>query len=1158
MEMVYMKKSKKRRNLNAAKFVVAVLCGCTVVFSAGIDTYAEVYEKVADLDTSSYPYNYRSKVTLVDGVAGATKTKKPVVNGDGVKLGLHSQKANYSVIQGQQTPVQYNVINSTATNDEDNTALITSKKDVNMTLMGNPCFGLNPSYSYDNDTGTYKIPDKENNILRASGTASGRNSQGHHGFISVKADGNVNMNVYDEESGGTDYYPDEDKLGKYYTGSQGYVRYNSYSRGMFATTGGAIKVNSEVNTLTLNEAGSYIDTTMQYKGSVGMESYNGAFVSLKAKSGDNTIYVGKGGWNSTHGAMANLNGSELSLKAEQGTNTITVAPAASLTTPTVFGMAAYGYTSETLPEDVSSAKTKTTAKMKGLGNTISATGTESTRQVTGVAGYYGGQVSVTAAHNEETGAASRDNTITVKGVDSKTTLFAVAADSQGTVAIKNDDANNVITIDADSQGAGAVAVNASRNGKVTVEGKSNTISADASGVQAAYGIQSLGGTIEVTAKNGGTNTITGRTAAVFAGTDGAGKAATNIAITGKSDIGRADSDVSAIISSAGDSELTSQVAVNYDGESQIHGDMSAYGKGQIFVKAAESADSAKIHIDGAINAYGTEPSDQQSAMSGGMVDLALSNGSSFTGTADTGLVYHTATGKNVAAGTVNLDLAYGALWTMTGSSAVSQLSGNGAVTFQDGGKSLQIDELSGAHTFAMDLSKNGLESDMLYIGKGTSDKQTLQVKNLDALDSSMDAGDAVRFATIRENSQDEFSNGRVLKISPNGVRNAQMKIQYRDAVSDPLNTAAYSQSYNGDSTAVGDKPTTAAVEASYGGADAKNVYVVKENEDTPNAGGAAPGKAAEIVWRFATDLDTHTKRESQAKYFQEDHNSGMWVRTGYKRFGIDDVGKLSGNSYELGYTHTVKNTAETKHNVGASFSYSYQHGDWDNYGGDFHVKDYYIGLYDMHEYHPSEEALAGKPEWKKDTYTYWDNYLKFHRIKADYSAVDRETNVLYDADYDQNIVNLSTEYGKKVPLSHSWYWVPQGQMQLSYLGGYDYTDSQGLHADADHDWSLIGRLGFDLVKQLNAKYDSRIYLKASVVHEFLDGADVRTTSFGTDHFLSGMYLDEGDRKGTWGVFGAGYSSRLGDHVYGFLDFEKAVGNDWNQTYHIMGGINWKF
>jgi hypothetical protein len=96
-------------------------------------------------------------------------------------------------------------------------------------------------------------------------------------------------------------------------------------------------------------------------------------------------------------------------------------------------------------------------------------------------------------------------------------------------------------------------------------------------------------------------------------------------------------------------------------------------------------------------------------------------------------------------GTINLELNDSAVWLMTDSSVITLLSGNGGtVYYQDGGDALQVETVTGSHTWALDLNySDHSQSDMIYVVNGTSDTQTLVVKNLSELDSQMSDGDAV-------------------------------------------------------------------------------------------------------------------------------------------------------------------------------------------------------------------------------------------------------------------------------------------------------------------------------------------------------------------------------------------------------------------------------
>lgn len=625
----------------------------------------------------------------------------------------------------------------------------------------------------------------------------------------------------------------------------------------------------------------------------------------------------------------------------------------------------------------------------------------------------------------------------------------------------------------------------------------------------------------------------------------------------------------------------SVITALYGKDSEINGDIYAYDHGTITI-APE--DDGKIDINGDVfasgddylaggdtltYAYNLNNPEDDNITTESKVDITLDNASILVGMADTGTLMRrelllagnpdsdSMTDEDwenslPEAGILNLTLNNGSEWTMTDSSSVTTLSGSGGyVTYENGGNSLEIENLSGNLTFSMDLdAEDGSQSDMLYVvnGGGT---QTLNVKNLQSLDSQMEVGDVVRFATIK-NSQNEFVDGSTVAVVTSGIYNNSYNILYRDYESDPLNTEAYNNDRNGGAAYTEDssKPGTEIVESLYGGEGAKNVYLIKNQ--TVNDGAKTPSRVRDLVWRYMSDLDTFTKRSGQSQYFTDEGDRGGWIRLGYHNLGVDGVGELEGNTYELGWTTIARQNDERKHRFSASVAYGKPDGYFEDWGGDLTVRDFSVNLYDTHEYYPSAESLVNKPEWKKESHAYWDNYLKYHHVKTEYSAIDRMTGTMYDGDYDQDIWSLSTEYGHKLMMNKDWFWVPQAQLQLSYIGGYDYKDSQGLSVSGDHDWSLIGRLGFDIVKKMDPKLDSKLYFKAGLLHEFMDGNDVTVSAQGD------RYFNEGDQSGTWGVFGLGYSAKIGEQQYFYADFERYVGNDFERTYNIRAGVNWKF
>jgi outer membrane autotransporter protein len=663
-----------------------------------------------------------------------------------------------------------------------------------------------------------------------------------------------------------------------------------------------------------------------------------------------------------------------------------------------------------------------------------------------------------------------------------------------------------------------------------------------------YGILNDSGTTELTAGEG---IVLGSDATDYDGDAVTGALETGIAASGGTVTLHSDTEITAdqaVVSTGG--------TVTFEAGAALSGSDGAIVVSNGGTVSAEDTETAK-QVDGLISVAGSGSeadvvfAGSDSYLNGnvqaaetGTAALTLSDTAVWTGEAETGLTaYENGEATEDEIGTINLELNDDAVWLMTDSSVITLLSGNGGtVYYQDGGDALQVETVTGSHTWALDLNySDHSQSDMIYVVNGTSDTQTLVVKNLSELDSQMSDGDAVRFATVRY-AGGGFVEGTSYYVS-NGLYNDTLTVDYRTISDDP----DADENYDG-----GNKPSQATVASLYGGDDATNIYLVKTVDAEENAGAVTPDKSRDIVWRYVTDLDTFTDRTGQSLYFTPDADQGGWIRLRYRNLGVDGVGEVDGNTYELGYTTISRQNEERKHRFSASVSYGKESGSWEGYGGDLDIRDFTVSLFDTHEYYPSKEEMAKKPAWKQGTHSYWDNYFKYHHVKTDYSAIDHHTGLQYDGDYNQNVYNLSTEYGRINKLNEKWSIVPQAQLQLSYLGGYDYTDSQGLQVDGDHDWSLIGRLGFDLVDKLDEKQDNKMYFKASLLHEFFDGNDVTVSASGDS------IRHEGDQSGTWGVVGLGYSSKIGDRQYFYLDAERYFGNDFERTYNVRAGVNWKF
>lgn len=153
------------------------------------------------------------------------------------------------------------------------------------------------------------------------------------------------------------------------------------------------------------------------------------------------------------------------------------------------------------------------------------------------------------------------------------------------------------------------------------------------------------------------------------------------------------------------------------------------------------------------------------AGNGGTLNINLTAGSTWTGRADDYQdadtddwdAAHSAqfapqfSNEVTSSGNVNVTLAEGATWNVTGQSWITTLEGNGVVdlTKGEGSDAVHIGTVKGNNTFVVNLNTDSLDtSDMIYVQNGTSKAQTLQINNRDEVLSGMGEGDRIRFATI--------------------------------------------------------------------------------------------------------------------------------------------------------------------------------------------------------------------------------------------------------------------------------------------------------------------------------------------------------------------------------------------------------------------------
>lgn len=587
--------------------------------------------------------------------------------------------------------------------------------------------------------------------------------------------------------------------------------------------------------------------------------------------------------------------------------------------------------------------------------------------------------------------------------------------------------------------------------------------------------------------------------------------------------------------------------------SNIKGDIiSGYG-GNITIGNADGISTLSTRNNaGTLNLTG----DALSA-NGGKLSINLTSGSTWTGRADdyqdadlkeqveSGFFNPKFSHDIAASGTVNVNLAEGATWDVTGQSWLTKLEGTGGVIdMRNGGAddkshAVHIGDLEGSHTFVMDLDTEHSVSDMLFIKGNAGGEQKLWINSINGLENLKD-GDSLRFATVNSEgltfsgdynfgSYENAKNG--IMLADNGVMNNAFVIKSEKY--DVNDSKKENEGYNGGTEFDEVKPGDEYVDENY--ADATNWLLAKDSSgDKVSDAGKTIINMSKVNYNNAIYMDRLNKRLGEARYISPEDEQGMWVRIRHDRIGKDDAFRSQNTMYEMGYD--VKQDCDNgERRVGMAIDYMDGKAEYTGIAGDGDVKRYGLWLYDT---------------WLGDKGHYTDYVLKWGHLENDFDIMARTTGEKITGDYSNNVFSASAEYGKKNDMGGGWYFEPQAQLQFARVTGADYVTSQDTKVSLDGINSLIGRAGFRLGRDLNE--NSTVYIKADLLHEFLGDQDITATD------ITGTLREEYENEGTWYDVGFGFATALGNNSYAFMDFEKSFGNDNDETYQINAGVQWTF
>lgn len=587
--------------------------------------------------------------------------------------------------------------------------------------------------------------------------------------------------------------------------------------------------------------------------------------------------------------------------------------------------------------------------------------------------------------------------------------------------------------------------------------------------------------------------------------------------------------------------------------SEIKGDIiSGYG-GNITIGNADGISTLSTRN----NAGTLKLTGDALSANGGKLSINLTSGSTWTGRADdyqdadlkeqveSGFFNPKFSHDIAASGTVNVNLAQGAKWNVTGQSWVTELDGNGVInlTNGEGSDAVHIGTVKGSNTFVVNLKPDGLDtSDMLYIYDGSSaGVQNLRINNeAEVLNALKDDGDRIRFATVGKTAGAGAGFGDDYVVRGRGVINSGFSIDYVDYEEDKQN-ADYTTDYNGDNFDA-DKPGNSYVENVYGEAkgaddiDSQNLYLVRDSSKDAGKSdsGATIINMSRANYKNAIYMDRLNKRMGEMRYVNGEEEQGLWVRLRHDRIGQSGDFRSMNTMYEVGYD-VKQPTDNGEHRIGMAIDYMRGSTTYDDIMGKGETKRYGLWLYDT---------------WLGEKGHYTDYIVKWGHLSNDFDIRDKDSLENITGDYSNNVFSVSAEYGKKNDMGNNWYFEPQAQLQLARVTGADYVTTQGSKVNVDGINSLIGRAGFRIGRDMDE--NSTVYLKADLLHEFMGDQTVTAAD------ATGTLREEFENKGTWYDVGFGFAAKMSKNSYAFMDFEKSFGNDNDETYQINAGMQWSF
>ena len=283
-----------------------------------------------------------------------------------------------------------------------------------------------------------------------------------------------------------------------------------------------------------------------------------------------------------------------------------------------------------------------------------------------------------------------------------------------------------------------------------------------------------------------------------------------------------------------------------------------------------------------------------------------------------------------------------------------------------------------------------------------------------------------------------------------------------------------------------------------------------------------------VAWR--AELNDLYKRMGDLR--ATPYKSGAWVRY--------NGGKLKWSDGDLENDfHMIQvgiDTMPTENNIRFGTAFSYTKGDADFDGGSADLDTYSLALYGT---------------WLGDKGQYVDVIGRVASIKNDANARSLTgQGKAYDGKMDNTGLSLSAEAGWRFALPYNLFIEPQVEATYSYIDSdsFRYGDRKYELQSTD---SFIARAGFMAGIQCPDN-KGNVYVRASVVHDFLGETDVKVSNAHMSRTVSN------DFGGTWGEFGIGANVSVSDNTYVYADVEHTTGGEIEEPWRVNFGVRYNF